>query len=99
MDEDTNEECEAKGCDIPPGHFECRRCGAEVVEDEDTEARNPAPAVPSRWTADIFDYADWHTEDEDTEADTHPDCEAEGCVIPDGYAECRRCGAELIEDE
>ncbi len=33
-DDEPNEECEAKGCDIPEGCTECRRCGAEVVEPE-----------------------------------------------------------------
>jgi hypothetical protein len=27
----------------------------------------------------------------------HPDCAAKGCDIPDGYSECRRCGAEAVE--
>jgi hypothetical protein len=41
LDEDDENgmhpECEAKGCDLPEGAPECRRCGAEplVIEDED----------------------------------------------------------------
>lgn len=28
----------------------------------------------------------------------HPDCAAKGCDIPEGYSECRRCGAEAVEE-
>ena len=29
----------------------------------------------------------------------HPDCAAKRCDIPEGYAECRRCGAEAVEED
>jgi hypothetical protein len=31
---ETDPECDAKGCDIPEGLGECRRCGAELIEIE-----------------------------------------------------------------
>lgn len=36
-DQDEYDECEAKGCDIPDGHSECRVCGAEAVEIQATD--------------------------------------------------------------
>lgn len=42
--DEPDSECEAKGCDLPEGAVECRRCGAEplVEADEDELARDRA---------------------------------------------------------
>lgn len=38
------------------------------------------------------------TDAPDEDEDMHPECALKGCDIPEGLAECRVCGAELVED-
>lgn len=45
--------------------------------------------------SDLADLYDWWTPADEDEPD--PECEARGCDIPDGYSECRRCGAEATD--